>query len=398
MTSSFGKPARIEVVDALRGFAVFGILVSHCAQLFFLGQPTRTMAGDEVVGLAVKLLVNDKFYSLFSFLFGLSFSLMLMRGDGSAGAFYRRYAWRLVLLGAIGVLHNLHWNDDILGIYAVLGFALLLASGLDTRVVLAAAVVLLANVPGIVLDRLLPPLTPEQITAQRQAAGLTYDLFYEAMKHGSYLDTVKANLSVFPYKLEYYLFSGRLWFMLGFFLLGLVAGRWQLFQTFDAHRQAFRSAFRWTGPAALLLTIAAGVLIRHRASLAPEMQPYATHLLHWQSHVLTLAYVCGMALFFGSAVATRLAGLFAVVGRMALTNYVLHSVLGTLLLCGWGLGLVNRPIPVAVATLGALPLFALMIAFSRFWMKRFAFGPLEWIWRTATRFEALPLRRVTPLP
>lgn len=385
------KAARIEVVDSLRGFAVFGILVSHCAQLFFLGEPTKSTGADEAVGVLVRLFVNDKFYSLFSFLFGLSFSLMLSRSGEAAARFYGRYAWRLILLGAIGVLHNLHWNDDILGIYAVLGFGLLLVSRLDDRIVLTLAFLLLANLPSVVLDRVLAPLTPEEIAAQRQAAATTYDAFYEAMKHGSYLDTVRANLSVFPYKLQYYLYSGRFGFMFGFFLLGLVAGRRKLFQAFDMHRTTFWRVLAWTGVASVLLTLAAFIVLRNRASLAPELKPYLSQLLHWQSHALTLTYASGMALLFASA--RSLAGPFAAVGRMALTNYVLHSVLGTLLLCGYGLGLINLPIPIAIATLCALPLFAVMIAFSRFWMARFAFGPLEWLWRTATRFEILPIRR-----
>ncbi|HET6543778.1 MAG TPA: heparan-alpha-glucosaminide N-acetyltransferase domain-containing protein [Chryseolinea sp.] len=81
------KADRIEVVDSLRGFAVFGILVSHCYYLFFLGDATGTNLLDEEVSILVRLFVNDKFYSLFSFLFGLSFSLMLSRTNDTRGKF-----------------------------------------------------------------------------------------------------------------------------------------------------------------------------------------------------------------------------------------------------------------------------------------------------------------------
>ena len=384
------KADRIEVVDSLRGFAVFGILVSHCYYLFFLGDATGTNLLDEEVSILVRLFVNDKFYSLFSFLFGLSFSLMLSRTNDTRGKFYRRFAWRLLLLGLIGVLHNLHWTDDILSIYAFLGFILLAVNKLNNKTIFLIAVLLLLNVPSLLINLMQQPATPEA----EQSAAATFDAFYNAMKNGSYLDTIRANISAYPYKLQYYLYSGRFSFMLGFFFLGLLSGRLRLFHQFNDNKKMFWLMFRCVGAIALLFTILSSILIISSEQFSTELNSYLRPLMKGQSIFLTLTYIAGMALFFNRNSIKWLAKQFAIVGKMALTNYVLHSVLGTILLCGYGFGLINHSISITVATLASIPLFVVMILFSHFWLATFSYGPLEWVWRTATYLKIFPIKKV----
>ncbi len=387
------KIDRIEVVDSLRGFAVFGILISHCYYLFFLGNATKITMLDEGISVFVNLFVNDKFYSLFSFLFGLSFSLMLMRTNDSAPKFYQRFTWRLLLLGVIGLLHNLHWNDDILSIYAFLGFILLPVSRLSNKVVFLLAVLLLLNLPSFLIDISQQPLTKEQSAIEEQLVTKSYEAFYSAMQHGTYLDTIKANIDTYPYKLQYYLYSGRFSFMLGFFFLGLIAGRLKLFDNFNENKNLFKKTFILTGLSALLLTSLVLILIIFRENMSPQLNSYHKLLMKWQSPILTLAYISGMTLLFSRNTVKWVAKQFAIIGKMALTNYVLHSVLGTILLCGYGFGLVNHSISITLATFASIPLFIIMISFSHFWLTKFSYGPLEWVWRMATYLKSIPLKK-----
>lgn len=388
------KTSRIEGVDSLRGFAVFGILLSHCYYLFFLGDPIHSTMADEGVKMVVTLFVNDKFYSLFSFLFGLSFSLMLSRTNEPPGKFYLRFAWRLILLGAIGILHNLHWNDDILSIYAFLGFILLPVSKLSNKVVFLIAILFLINLPSVFINLLQQPRSKEIIELEKQAAKKTYSEFFAAMKQGTYLDTVKANISTYPYKFQYYLHSGRFSFMLGFFFLGLISGRKKLFQNFSEHKKLFKKVFLWTGIFSLLATAMVLGFMLGEAKLSPAANSYLKLIMKMQSIFLTIAYASGMTLIFMGSSLNWVSKKFALIGKMALTNYVLHSVLGTLLLCGYGFGLVNQPISITGATLACFPIFISMILFSQFWLSRFSYGPLEWIWRSATYFILFPIRRL----
>jgi uncharacterized protein len=387
------KSERIQIVDALRGFAVFGILVSHCYYLFFLDEATNTTSPDQWTSFFVRLFVNDKFYSLFSFLFGLSFSLMLSRTTETSSRFYARFAWRLFLLGIIGLLHNLHWNDDILSIYAVLGFILLPVSRLSNKIISVLAVLLLLNIPSYLIHALENPETPEQVAVADQEANKTYSTFFEAMKHGTYVETIKANVNTFKYKLQYYTYSGRFSFMLGFFFLGMISGRMKLFQNFADNKIMFQRTFYTTAALSAILTVAGLVFMINQPTLKPELQSYFRPLMRWQSNILTIALVSGMTLLFSRVYCRWFASQFAIVGKMALTNYVLHSVLGTILLCGYGFGLINYSIPVSISTFCSIPMFAFMILFSHVWLNNFNYGPLEWLWRSGTFFQIMPLRR-----
>lgn len=387
------KPERIEIIDSLRGFAVFGILVSHCCNLFFLGEATNTTAIDKGVSIFVKLFINDKFYSLFSFLFGLSFSLMLSRTDDSAPRFYIKFAWRLVLLGMIGLLHNLHWNDDILSIYAFLGFILLLVSQFNNKIVFALSMLLLLNLPSVFINMIQNSMTAQEIKLNQELEEKVLSAFTEVMKHGAYLDTIKANISTHKYKLQYYMDSGRFSFMLGFFFLGLIAGRLKLFYYFKENRKKFEKTTVYAGSIALALTSLALLFVLYKDQLSSQIYAYQKPLLKLQSIVLTLTYATGMSLFFAREPIKWLAKQFAIIGKMALTNYVLHSVLGTLLLCGYGLGLINHSISVRIALVASIPIFLAMILFSHFWLSRFSYGPLEWVWRVLTYLKIIPIKK-----
>jgi uncharacterized protein len=388
-----GGTPRIEVVDSLRGFAVFGILVSHCYYLFFLGQATKSSLADDITRIFVYLFVNNKFYTLFAFLFGLSFSLMLTRSNVSGPRFYRKYIWRLVLLFIIGLLHQLHWTDDILNIYALLGFVLLLINKLNDKAVIVLAVVLLLNLPSLIINSFEQPLSKEQKAVREQKEMADYNNFTTAMKTGSYGDTVRENIKAYPNNLDYYLHSGRFSFMLGFFCLGLVTGRRKLFQHFEEKKAVFRKAFFWTGIVAGLLSLLALVLYGTNTYTNPFWSSYFGILMKVQSNTMTLAYASGMALFFSLSKANWLASQFGYVGKMALTNYILHSLIGTLLLCGYGAGLLHYPIPMAMATLCSIPIFIFMLMVSRMWMHRYKYGPLEWVWRSAINLKFTPLRK-----
>ncbi|MBN8822837.1 MULTISPECIES: hypothetical protein [unclassified Spirosoma] len=219
---------RIEVVDALRGIALFGILLVHAANWFDGGTlPNRTyqMAASHPVDAGVRLIINfffaGKFYTLFSFLFGLSFALMLTRNKVPKSAFLRRFCWRLILLGGIGFLHQLHWRGDILTIYAGLGFILLLFQKAPLPLILGFACLLMVNMPGRVQDTYAHIHATRQTEAflknQQKQEAHRVETLYTILLQGSYADVAQANLQDYAYKMNYQLYGGRLSVTLGFF-------------------------------------------------------------------------------------------------------------------------------------------------------------------------------------
>jgi uncharacterized protein len=381
---------RIAVVDVLRAVALLGIIVTH-AEMGFLAGPSPTQdfmqfgAADAAVHRWVSILVESKFFSIFSFLFGLSFAIQLDRARQRGAAFSARFAWRLTLLFVIGIAHQLLFNGDILMIYAVLGLLLIPLGKVRTGVLLAVALLLVSNAPGLVqgLARIdAPPPTPEQ----KQASAKLGEIFtvggqalYAATKSGSFSDIARANYTHgLEMKWAYQVYSGRLWITFGCFLLGLCAGRASLFRESESSRRFFGR----------LLAIAGGLALASTALVTqniPSSQLTST-LLQFASNLQKLAlaavYVAAITLLFWRRPQGLLRQL-APLGKMGLTTYLMQSIFLAALFYGVGFGLMGEIGSAAAAALG-VAIFFLQFLIARWWLARLTMGPIEWLWRSAT--------------
>src|SRR5688572_29727588 len=156
VSASAPKTDRIVILDVLRGFSLFGIIVTHAAMGFLSGRPPKPgfmsfTPLDQGVDQIVRLLFNGKFFTIFSFLFGLSFAIQLANSERKGGAFVGRFAWRLLLLALIALVHCAFYSGDILIIYAALGFFLIPVRNLDTKLLATVGLVLVLNIPGLML-------------------------------------------------------------------------------------------------------------------------------------------------------------------------------------------------------------------------------------------------------
>lgn len=398
MGSTLDIPApaedRLAVVDALRGFALFGILLANIlywsgwgmatdAQRLAWGGPT----GDLWQYRLHHLLVDGKFYTVFSFLFGAGFALqlerLLRRGHDGLRIYRRRV---LVLLG-IGLVHSfLIWDGDILVLYAVLGLVLPLFHRWSSRALVLAALVLVFIVPiaGMALFDALGWKPQEALYAQSfriaesLGANTAPDQTIVWMQRED-LRGFAAWLASGPsYSLGLRLETWRIAKVLGIMLLGMAAGRGLADGTLLADRTLLKRV------------LAAGMLIGVPASVAYAWQR-GQGQADWPSLIgtvpLAMAYAAAFALAWPHA--SRWLGIFVAPGRMALTNYLAHSVLGVVLFYGVGFGLVGR-LPIWGFYGYAVALFASQILFSRWWLARHAQGPMEALWRRWTYGSGAP--------
>ena len=403
------KPAglneRIEVVDVLRGFALFGILFTHISMQFMAGrlpepviQSMTSHPIDQVIMALSGIFFQGKFYTIFSFLFGLSFALQLTGAARRDSNFLVRYGWRLLILGTIGLLHHIHWRGDILSIYAVLGFAMLPFRNISDKWLVVVALLLVLNVPARLTEGYRALTAPSASPAQRNDAGeATAKQYYDLIKHGSYGQNLRENFYAFREKMAFQLDSGRLYITLGFFLLGLYAGRRRFFESFATHQSFFRKVCRYSGFATLALIVVA--LLLFLVLRLPEngyTRLLGGFIFDTANTALTLFYLAGVTLLFGKPNwAKKLAGL-APVGRLGLTNYLLQTVVGLVLFQGYGFNLMGE-IGVALSTTLAFPVFFLQVQYSKWWLSRFRYGPFEWLWRSGTHLQWQPFKRPTVL-
>jgi uncharacterized protein len=380
----------MDVLDVIRGVAVLGILLVNVYAFSGYGfishaeKAALPMSGfDGVMDSLVGFLVEGKFYCLFSFLFGVGFSVFIQRASARGLDAVRLFKRRLTGLLLIGLVHTtLVWFGDILVTYALIGFALIPFVRRDDRAVLRwAAIMLLVPIalyalliglaqfgppPPPVTDTGLPPILATAI---------------HGIAHGGYVDLLRGNVTFTianAVRRLLLMFFPR---VLGMFLLGLYAGRVGIFTDLDANAPLLRRVCAIGFAIGLPLSFAASEMATDVPGPPDWRGLVETVLQSVGTPALALAYAAALCLLFRRAPGPMRA--LAPVGRMALTNYVGQSVAGVLIFYGIGFRMFGR-VSLTVAVTGCVAFFVLQMIASRLWLARALFGPAEWIWRTFT--------------
>jgi uncharacterized protein len=404
VTGPISSRERLEVVDIVRGFALLGILLINITAFKSPGGPP--LLGyegrfiDWLVVQATTVLVESKFFTLFSLLFGLGFAIQLVRAQEQGRAFVPRFIRRLLVLLLFGAAHVVFlWEGDILVIYALVGLLLLGFRASRPQTLLRWASALLALpllLYSAALITFLIVRTWPEYAAQIQQAEAEFTATIAAARiegqrlfgGGSYGEILRARLS--EYGLTFTLLLTRVPAILGMFLLGLYVGKTGLLEQVARDELLFRRIRFW-GIGLGLLTGLAIVA--------------AQTVLGSIGDLVVLFFSQGLAgplgaIGYGSALVllaqqqrwrARLQPL-ATVGRMALTNYLLQSVVCALLFYGYGLGLAGQVAPSGAALL-AFAIYGAQVLWSNWWFQHFHFGPLEWIWRMLTYLRWQPIGR-----
>ena len=401
---------RVQIVDILRGFALFGILLVNMAlfrspfqELIFPLDPATPWYDRAAVWL-IHFLGEGKFYALFSLLFGLGLTLLMDRIEGRGGRFVPLYLRRLLVLLLIGLVHAfLIWAGDILIMYALLGFLLILFRKARPRTLLIWAIILLAipllfstAVVGLLeLGRSFPESAAqiEQIFAEAET-GYLADLQQAQITYatGSFAEITRQRIDDYI-SLGVPSFLGLGFNVLALFLIGVYFGKRQILQNLAANRLLFRRLLFW----GLLIGLPGNALF---ATMIMDLSRFTSS---WSLTVanaaqgigaplLMLAYVSILCLLAQNPAWGKRLGVLAPVGQMALTNYLTQSIVCTLIFYGYGLGFLGKMGAAAGIGLTAV-IYLLQIPFSHWWMKRFRYGPAEWLWRSLTYLKPQPMMR-----
>jgi len=401
-TTPVAAAERLEILDVLRGIAILGILLVN-AEMFFSpislavsGQTWWHAPYDRIAESVVVFFAQAKFYALFSFLFGLGFAIQseraAVRGATIAGFFARRLGW----LAAFGLAHALLlWFGDILFLYAILGFLLIPFRGRKQRTLIAWICLLLALPIALQVVRL-GSFDPEQLAATRESMVELTERARSAYAAGSLSEIFSIRAREWGTVVGF----GLLGFgpqILGLFVVGLAFGQARFFDDLPARRPAMRHAL----PILLGCGTLGGALQVAGSQLGDPLVPSIFGLLTSAAQMvlapaMTAAYVCAIGLAWQHEAWRRRLSVLAPVGRMALSNYLLHSIVFTLLAYSYGLGLYGRVGP-ALAALLACGVYAGQVPLSRWWLARYRFGPVEWLWRSLTYRERQPMRRAASL-
>lgn len=402
-TSLLPVKTRIVSIDVLRGFALFGIFYAHMIFWFSGGPlPQELYQSQSGVGsgLAVgfyMLFIIGKFFAIFSFLFGLSFYIQIQGLVRRHENVLLRFGWRLCILGVIGLLHHAIWRADILSIYVPLGFLLMVVRNLSNKVLLVVGMAFVLNLPTKIAELISFFVWGkiELISVDLPAAGAEY---YEVVKNASFVEMVKHNIGAIKDKYAYQVTSGRFIITFGFFLLGMLAGRMQWFENILEKRELFlgvckKSGWVLLGALVVAAVFAGGIYVGGvNIEKTPLVLWFGGLLVDVVNVSLTLVYISGMGLLMLRPKWQRLCLPLADIGKMALTVYLLQTCCGLLLFYNFGLGLftVTTALENIIICIG---FFVLQAALCRWWLRYFYYGPVEWLWRSATDLKIRPMKK-----
>ncbi|NND82072.1 MAG: DUF418 domain-containing protein [Gammaproteobacteria bacterium] len=397
---------RLHIIDALRGFALAGIFISHMVEHYLGALPppalvegfTQSSLDHVVFGLA-QLLISGKFFALFSFLFGLSFFMQIDRAAQRDMDFRGRFIWRLCILFLIGYLHSLFYRGDILTIYAPLGLLLVFFYRVPSNVILILVGTIMAGAGRYLVFALYGEETI--LPFGNSDPELPYNrTYFDALQSGSLVDLFAAN-AVHGHltKMEFQIgIFGRWYLTFAFFLAGLWVGRIRLFERLDELHDSIKKTFK-LACIGILASVILAVVFFGLGGAGKGTEPTT----NWFTLIgmtgydlfninLATIYLCGFILLFRRPNSGRFLARLAPYGRTALSSYFMQSLVGTFILYNWGLGLLTALTNTQVLLI-ALPVLVLQIMFSSWWLGRYRFGPLEWLWRSATYLSWQPFRK-----
>ena len=393
---------RIEVVDMVRGFALFGVLLVNMFNFgsggLFWNEPI-----DELAWSVKRFFFETKSWRLFSLLFGLGFALQLIRAEERGSKFAPVYLRRMIILFVIGAGHGLIYDGDFLMLYAELGLLLVLFRKVPPRLLLVLSVALLAVFPiGRAATSFLEPTqtAPTAEYAVRLEAA-TIEIEEDRRTHvyvvGSMRDVMADNAFLKnPFARSITAESSLSVFAM--FLLGLYIGRRRIFQDIPKHMPLIRTVFWWGLPLGLVSMGAKRILNaitgyevfgQQQATIVPQF--FGDVIFAYGSTLLALGYAAGITLLAQQHRGRRLLAPLGAAGRLGLTVYLSGSFMFGALFYGFAFGNAFWLGPAAVTGYAVL-FFAIQIVFSVWWAKRFRFGPMEWLWRALTYLKFPPMK------
>ncbi|MBQ7462566.1 MAG: DUF418 domain-containing protein [Bacteroidaceae bacterium] len=359
---------RIDVADALRGIAVTGIILYHSVEHFniFTQEPkVYPLASDQTVADVLAWLLSGKMYGIFAMLFGLSFFIMNDNQQQKGKCFSGRFAWRMCLLFMFGIINVAFYDGDILMLYACYGMLLIPISYLPSKWVWCI-IVLLA-------------IQPVELYCLLTDCKIDHTRFYEifgiinaAHEHGTFWENTLTNLRYgFEVNFRFNVFSGRLTQLLCLFILGMQLGRQRLFYNEGRNLKIWHSIL---GVSTIIVTTLSLV----------DFGEFDLWLKPIYNLIILLMIVSAIvSVWYASGSVRRVLHHLCIFGRMSLTNYLLQSVIGCAIFCGYGLACYHL-LGITYAVMVGCGMIITQYSFARYWFSSHPRGPLEGLWRRLT--------------
>lgn len=378
--------SRIEVLDALRGFAVMAILLVHSLEHFIYPvypdpavQPAWLNIADAGIFSVIFTLFAGKAYAIFALLFGTTFYIQYTNQQNKGKDFGGRFCWRLILLAGFATINAAFFPaGDVLLLFSVTGLFLVIVRKLSDKVVLIFAVILLLQ--PIEWFHYIASLFNPEYKLPELGVGAMYGEVAAYTKNGNWGEFLLGNITLGQKaSLLWAVGAGRFLQTAGLFMLGLLLGRKQLFVS-------SQSSIRFWVTALIISAVLFAPLYQLKAEVYGDTitgKTVGVILDMWQKFAFTVVLVSSFVLLYESVKFRKLTTNFRFYGRMSLTNYITQSLFGALIYFPIGLNLAPYCGYTVSLLIGFVILF-IQIGFCKYWLTKHKQGPLESLWHKLT--------------
>lgn len=384
-TAGLHRHARVDVADVLRGFAVMAIILLHSIEHFNFysfpdtaTQPVWLNFLDKAIWNGLFFAFGGKAYAIFALLFGFSFFIQddnqRMRGSD----FRLRFCWRLFLLFLFGQLDAMFFTGEVLVLYALVGFVLVLTCRLSTRTLIILGAIFIIQ-PVCIYQMIRSGLNPDY-EIMKINSGPFWAATFQAQTEGTFLEMVKVNLwegqlASLAWAWEH----GRVFQTAGLFIFGMLIGRSGWFR-----KEYLPQWGRVLAGAILVYFPLSGIynMIGDYVTNPNFLTPFKIMFSSLTNLCIMVMLVVGV--LFAYYRTKGLSGTLSLIipyGRMSMTNYVTQGIIGSAIYYHWGLHL---QMGITGSIIIGIAIFIVQWALCRWWMKAHTHGPLEHIWKKAT--------------
>ncbi len=397
-----GLSERIQSLDVLRGFAVLGILIMNIQSFSMIRAAyiNPTAYGDltglnKWIWILSHLFACEKFMTVFSILFGAGIVLLTRRleskGLSAAGIHYRRTFWLIV----IALIHAYwFWYGDILFVYGLSALLVFLFRKASPKKLLVAGLIVIA-VPSLLylmFGLSIPYWPPEALESNMATWSPAPEIAAEeiAAYRGGWIRQMDARVPTSIFHQTFLILIWYGWRVVGLMMAGMALFKWGVLSAERSNRFYTRSTVLGLGLG--LPVVALGVVLNFANEWRMEFSMFnGWQFNYWGSLAVAFGYIGVVMLFCRSNRGAGLKRLFADVGRMAFSNYLLQTLVCTTLFYGHGFGLFGK-VERTGQILIVFAVWIVVVLFSRVWLRSFRFGPLEWLWRSLTYRKRQPFR------
>lgn len=359
---------RIDVADALRGIAVAGIILYHSVEhfnIFTQENIIHALPSDQTIADILAWLLSGKMYGIFAMLFGLSFFIMNDNQQQKGKCFSWRFGWRMCLLFMFGIINVAFYDGDILMLYACYGLLLIPISYLPSKAVWC--------IIGLLA------IQPVELFCLLIGFEIDHTRFYElsgiinhAHEHRTFWGNALTNLRYgFEVNLRFNVYSGRLTQLLCLFILGMQLGRQRMFYNEGRNLQIWHK----------ILVLSTAIVIALSFVDFGELEGWLNPI--YNLIILLMIVSAIVSAWYAFEGVRRVLHHLCIFGRMSLTNYLLQSIIGCSIFCGYGLACYYK-LGITYAVMVGVGMVITQYLFARFWFSNHQRGPLEGLWRKLT--------------